>query len=43
MTDIPLSAMIECTDGICGKIDAEIVDPRSKKVTHIILRGDNIP
>lgn len=43
MTDIPLNAMIECTDGECGKTDAVIVDPRSKKVTHIIVRGDDIP
>lgn len=43
MTDIPLNAMIECTDGTCGKIDAVIVDPRSKKVTHIIVRSDDIP
>jgi len=43
MTDLPLNAMIECTDGACGKTDAVIVDPRSKEATHIIVRGDDIP
>jgi uncharacterized membrane protein len=43
MKDIPLNADVECTDGTCGKSTAIIVDPRSKKVTHIIVKGDTIP
>ena len=43
MMDIPLNAKIECTDGECGKTDAVIIDPRSKKISHIIVRGKDIP
>ena len=43
MTDIPLNVDVECTDGTCGKNIAIIVDPRSKKVTHIVVKGDDIP
>ena len=43
MTDMPLNAEVECTDGNCGKSVAIIVDPRSQKVTHIVVKGDEIP
>jgi uncharacterized membrane protein/sporulation protein YlmC with PRC-barrel domain len=43
MRDIPLFAEVKCTDGICGKSFAVIIDPKSKKVTHIIVSGDDFP
>lgn len=43
MKDIPLYAEVKCTDGTCGNSSAIIVDPKSKKVTHIVVRGDTIP
>jgi uncharacterized membrane protein len=41
--DIPVNAIINCTDGECGKTDAVIIDPLSKKITHIIVKGKDIP
>jgi len=43
MTNIPLYAEVKCTDGLCGKSTAIIIDPKSRKVTHIVVRGDSIP
>lgn len=43
MTDIPLYAEVKCTDGLCGKSTSIIVDPKSKQVTHIVVRDDSIP
>ena len=37
MTQIPIEANVECTDGPCGKSVAVIVHPIQRKVTHLIV------
>jgi sporulation protein YlmC with PRC-barrel domain len=45
MTDIPLDAKVQCSDGACGKTTNVIVNPVTHTVTHIVLEdkslGDN--
>jgi len=42
MTDIPIKAKVECSDGPCGKSTHLIVDPDSGKLTHFVVKGKNI-
>ncbi len=37
MTQIPIEAKVECTDGPCGKSVAVTVDPVRRQVTHIVV------
>lgn len=37
--DIPVDARVECKDGPCGQSTALIVNPVTRKVTHIVVRG----
>jgi sporulation protein YlmC with PRC-barrel domain len=43
MTDIPIKAKVECTDGPCGKSTHIIADPASDKVTHIVIKDKKLP
>jgi sporulation protein YlmC with PRC-barrel domain len=43
MRDIPLNAKVECTDGPVGKSTAVIINPIEHKVTHVVVKGDNMP
>jgi len=38
MTDIPLSANVECIDGLCGESTAIVVNPITREVTHFVVR-----
>ena len=38
MTDIPLSANVECIDGLCGESTAIVVNPINREVTHFVVR-----
>jgi uncharacterized membrane protein len=38
ITDIPLDAQVECTDGPAGVSAGVIVDPKSVQVTHFVVR-----
>ncbi len=43
MTDIPIKAKVECTDGSCGKSTNVIVNPVSHKVTHLVVQDKSLP
>lgn len=40
MIDIPLSANVECVDGLCGQSTAIIVNPVTKDVTYFVVRDE---
>lgn len=39
MRDIPLGASVECSDGPCGASTAVIVNPVTRRLTHIVVEG----
>ena len=43
MTDIPIKAKVECTDGPCGQSTNVIVNPVSHTVTHIVVHDKSLP
>jgi len=43
MTDIPIKAKVECTDGPCGQSTNVIVNPVSHTVTHIAVHDKSLP
>ncbi len=43
MTDIPIKAKVECTDGPCGKSTHVIADPNSGKLTHVVVKDKKLP
>jgi sporulation protein YlmC with PRC-barrel domain len=43
MRDIPLNASVECADGPVGKSVAVIINPIEQKVTHVVIKADNLP
>ena len=43
MTNIPINAKVECTDGPLGKTTNVIVNPVTKKVTHIVVKDKGLP
>jgi uncharacterized membrane protein/sporulation protein YlmC with PRC-barrel domain len=40
MIDIPLSAKVECVDGLCGVSTAVVVNPVTQDVTHFVVRDE---
>jgi hypothetical protein len=38
MKDIPLNAKVECADGPCGETTTLIIDPTTRKVTHVVVK-----
>ena len=42
MTNIPIHAKIECTDGDCGKSTNVIVNPVNHQVTHIVIEDKSL-
>ena len=40
MIDIPLSAKVECVDGLCGQSTAIVVNPVTKDVTYFVVRDE---
>ena len=41
--EIPISAEVSCTDGVCGEVTCVIVEPISQQITHVVVeesRGD---
>ncbi len=40
MSEIPLQARVECTDGPCGESTTLIVDAKSLTVSHVVVRED---
>jgi sporulation protein YlmC with PRC-barrel domain len=43
MTNIPLKAAVQCSDGECGKSTNIIVNPVSHQVTHFALEDKKLP
>ncbi|MFC2030452.1 DUF1269 domain-containing protein [Chloroflexota bacterium] len=40
--EIPLSAAVQCFDSSCGKVLDIIVDPETRKVTHIVVEDETL-
>lgn len=43
MTDIPIKAKVECTDGPGGKSTHLIIDPDNGKLTHFVVKNKELP
>ena len=43
MKNIAINASVHCKDGVCGKTTNVIVDPVSRKVTHIVVEHERLP
>ena len=43
MLDFPIAANVECADGPCGKSVTVIVNPATRKVTHIVVLDKAFP
>lgn len=43
MTNIPIDAKVQCSDGSCGKSTHVIVNPVNMKVTHFALHEKSLP
>ena len=43
MKNVPLNAQVECADGPCGTSVAVIVDPKTLKPTHVVVKGKERP
>jgi uncharacterized protein YrrD len=41
--DIPLNVDVRCTDSVCGQSTYVIVNPSSKRVTHVVVREQWFP
>ena len=41
--DIPLNALVECTDGVCGRSEYVLINPVIDKVTHLVVKEDSSP
>jgi sporulation protein YlmC with PRC-barrel domain len=41
--DIPMDAGVECTDGVCGVSTHVVINPISKKVTHLVVKQKEFP
>jgi uncharacterized membrane protein/sporulation protein YlmC with PRC-barrel domain len=42
MIDIPISAKVECADGTCGESVTVIVNPVTRKVTHVVVQDQSL-
>ena len=40
--DIPVNADVYCADGLCGRSSCVIVDPGTRTVTHVVVRGKGL-
>jgi sporulation protein YlmC with PRC-barrel domain len=40
---IPINARLMCTDGLCGRVMAIIVEPDTDQVTHLVVRTRHFP
>ena len=41
--DVPLNVDVQCTDSVCGQSTYVIVNPSSKRVTHVVVREQLFP
>jgi sporulation protein YlmC with PRC-barrel domain len=40
---IPLQALVECTDGVCGRAEYVLINPVIDKGTHLVVKEDTSP
>ena len=40
---IPVSADVQCADGSCGRTTCVILNPTSRRVTHVVVREPHLP
>lgn len=43
MKDVPLNAIVNCSDGYCGRSTSVIVDPDRLQVTYYVVKEDDAP
>jgi sporulation protein YlmC with PRC-barrel domain len=43
MTNIPLKANVQCSDGACGQATNVIINPVTRQVTHIVVQDKSLP
>ena len=43
MTDIPLKAKVQCSDGACGKVTNVVINPVTHHVSHIAIENKDLP
>lgn len=43
LTDIPLDAGVQCSDGECGTTMSLVVNPVSRTVTHVAIHDEKLP
>ena len=41
--EIPLSAQVECTDGVCGRSVYVLINPVIDQMTHLVVKEDSSP
>jgi sporulation protein YlmC with PRC-barrel domain len=41
--DIPINAEVNCTDGPCGRSTYLVLNPRTEKVSHLVVRQAQLP
>ncbi len=41
--DIPLNVQVECKDGLCGHSTEVVLDPKTDKVTHVVVKEHHAP
>jgi uncharacterized membrane protein len=42
ITDIPLKAIVDCSDGECGEVATLIFNPLNRKLTNVIVKIDDV-
>lgn len=43
MTDIPINAKVECSDGPCGHSTYLIANPVERRITHFVVKDEMLP
>ncbi len=43
MTDMPLKAKVQCSDGACGKVTNVVINPVTQHVSHIAIENKDLP
>jgi uncharacterized protein YrrD len=41
--ELPVGVEVHCSDGLCGQSTYVVVDPRSKEVTHVVVKEAQSP
>ena len=43
MMDIPIDADVQCTDGVAGRSTYVVLNPVTRRVTHVVVKEDGFP